>query len=365
MRNIEPKSDTPKAILYSFPPSIWASAVLLGLEEKGFGKDEIDIKTVNLLNGDNLDPAYLRINPNGTVPTLVVPLEKTLSAPDVEVKYKALTETKKIIEFLDKSRTVISKTRTTSHAPAPALTPVSIELSDLNNDIVTLLHSQPADPNFLSLASGTLSSSSPSELAASTSPHTAIIKVMFSNRVNALKTHLEALTSDSPDSESSNPASQKTIDFLKQKLTLSSQVNSIFHGLPGTPPEQYAAAVAATQPFFQTARAAWSAHLPQVLDELNSKIIGPLALGDQVSLADLHMMAWLARVVSCADGKNEKEGVKSIEEKVNWVRKEDVTKGNGEGVEVKEWKVGEKIVTYWETILERKSFKEVYRGGLH
>ena len=55
----------------------------------------------------------------GMVPMLVVPLEKTLSAPDVGVKYKALTETKKIIEFLDKSCTVISKMKTMSHAPAP------------------------------------------------------------------------------------------------------------------------------------------------------------------------------------------------------------------------------------------------------
>jgi len=361
---MESKSDTPKAILYSFPPSIWASAVLLALEEKGFGKDEIDIKTVNLVKGENFDPAYLRINPNGTVPTLVVPLEKTLSAPDVGVKYKALTETKKIIEFLDKSRTVISKTKTTSHAPAPALTPVSVELSNLNNDIIALLHSQPADPNFLKLASGTLSSSSPSDLAVSTSPDIAISKFMFSNRVNALKTHIETLSSsDSPDSESLNPASQKTIDFLKLKLAVNSQLYGVFHGFPTTQAEHYDAAVAAAQPFFQSARAAWSVHLPSILDDLNSKIIGPLALGDQASLADLHLMAWLARVVSSAGGKNEKEGVKNVEEKVNWVRKQDATKE--EGVEVKEWKVGEKIVEYWETILERKSFLEVYRDGLH
>ena len=74
-------------------------------------------------------------------------------------------------------------------------------------------------------------------------------------------------------------------------------------------------------------------------------------------------MAWLARVVSSAGGKNEKEGVKTVEEKVNWVRKQDATKEDG--VEAKEWKVGEKIVEYWETILDRKSFLEVYRDGLH
>ena len=120
-----------------------------------------------------------------------------------------------------------------AHSIEIALTPVSVELSNLNNDIIALLHSQLADPNFLKLASSTLSSSSPSDLAVSTSPDIAISKFMFSNRVNALKTHIETLSSsDSPDSESLNPASQKTIDFLKLKLTVNSQLYGVFSWLP-------------------------------------------------------------------------------------------------------------------------------------
>ena len=63
--------------------------------------------------GENFDPSYLRLNPHGmwgsayrsrnnrtqlsdnagTVPTLVVPLEKTLS-PEIESRYKAIQDTR-------------------------------------------------------------------------------------------------------------------------------------------------------------------------------------------------------------------------------------------------------------------------------
>jgi glutathione S-transferase len=45
------------------------------------------------MKGENFDPTYLRLNPKATVPTLVVPLEKTLSG-DVTSRFKAITETK-------------------------------------------------------------------------------------------------------------------------------------------------------------------------------------------------------------------------------------------------------------------------------
>lgn len=53
------------------------------------------------------------------------------------------------MEFLDKSRSTRSATRTTSTAPAPSLTPATIEFSDVSNQIITLLHSDVADPNHL------------------------------------------------------------------------------------------------------------------------------------------------------------------------------------------------------------------------
>lgn len=52
-----------------------------------------------------------------------------------------------------------------------------------------------------------------------------------------------------------------------------------------------------TEQFIQLSRQNWS-HIVDVLFEIENKIEGPFALGDQISLADLHLIAWLARVMA-------------------------------------------------------------------
>lgn len=98
------------------------------------------------------------------VPTLVVPLQKTLSE-DVESRYRAITESKvgidschnsriltrhqAIIEFLDKSRSPWSQTHTTSQAPAPSLTPATIAFTETSAEMIELVHTDEVDPNNL------------------------------------------------------------------------------------------------------------------------------------------------------------------------------------------------------------------------
>lgn len=107
-------SSTPVATLYTFSGSLWASAPRLGLIEKGcalpcssldlphspadlfrarrrYGAGECVEKNVDLLKGENFAPEYLRINPKGAVPALVVPFAHTVDE-NVVTKYKALTE---------------------------------------------------------------------------------------------------------------------------------------------------------------------------------------------------------------------------------------------------------------------------------
>ncbi|KAG6868596.1 hypothetical protein C0993_000622 [Termitomyces sp. T159_Od127] len=142
-------STVPKAVLYYYPKSIWCAAVLLALEEKGYGNDDIDKKQVDLASGGNFDPTFLRLNPKATVPTLVVPLEKTLT-DEVESRYKALTETEvTIIDLLDKSRSAMSRTHTTSTAPAPSLRPATFAFSAKSKIIIDAIHSEEGNPNHL------------------------------------------------------------------------------------------------------------------------------------------------------------------------------------------------------------------------
>jgi glutathione S-transferase len=71
----------------------------IGLVEKGYADEDVELKVVNLLSGENYSPSYLRLNPNGTVPTLILPISDTTS-PEVATKFRALTDSKEILEFL-------------------------------------------------------------------------------------------------------------------------------------------------------------------------------------------------------------------------------------------------------------------------
>ena len=55
--------------LYHFPASLNSQKVLLTLAEKGLSWDS---QVVNLALGKQYNPEYIRINPNASVPTLVI-----------------------------------------------------------------------------------------------------------------------------------------------------------------------------------------------------------------------------------------------------------------------------------------------------
>lgn len=54
------------------------------------------------MKAENFSPSYLRINSNATVPSLVVPLLETTGA-QVDTKFRALTDSKAVLEFLGAS----------------------------------------------------------------------------------------------------------------------------------------------------------------------------------------------------------------------------------------------------------------------
>ncbi|KAH7119377.1 hypothetical protein B0J13DRAFT_612900 [Dactylonectria estremocensis] len=79
-----------KFIVYSFVGSQWAGVVHLALAEKSFAEADYDIKEIDLVAADNFNPAYLKINPNGTVPSLT---SASLENP--------LTDSIDILRYLD------------------------------------------------------------------------------------------------------------------------------------------------------------------------------------------------------------------------------------------------------------------------
>ncbi len=333
-------SEVPKATLYTFSGSVWASAPRLTLIEKGYSPSDVDLKTVDLVKGENFDPSYLRINSKGTVPTLVVPLLETTSA-EVDTKFRALTDTKAILEFLDKSRSQNTLASSAVEegkelAPAPVLAPATIEGKAVSDEIIALVHDAKVDPNFLLLG---IRSEADLSSAVSGLPGTFV-----KNRNNALIEQQKILSDPNSVSTafdgSANPKASAIQENLKKwyadKIASQDLLTKVYVQNDS----------ASIQQLIQLTNAGWKS-VAETLAKLETKVQGPFALGDQISLADLHLVPWLARLAAVAGAKSEVEAVKSLDK---------VLEGSG-------GKVGEKVKGLWEVFGERPSFKAVYGGG--
>ncbi|PON26514.1 hypothetical protein TGAM01_v204524 [Trichoderma gamsii] len=68
-----------KFTVYTCGGSQWAQVSHLALAEKGIAENEYDVKEVDLFAADNFNPEYLKVNPNGTVPSITSPsLDKNI-----------------------------------------------------------------------------------------------------------------------------------------------------------------------------------------------------------------------------------------------------------------------------------------------
>jgi len=357
--NVNEGVPLPKASLYYYPKSIWCSVVLLALEEKGYGDDEIDLKMVDLSKGENYLTSYLRINPKATVPTLVVPLETTLS-PDIESRYKAIQDTKAIVEFLDKSRSTQSRTHTTSNAPSPSLTPATIAFSAASNKLIGLLHSETANPNLLLYLNARDDAS---------------LRALASERLGMLQARrdtLQRLIDDNARAEVR--VSEKTRQLWEAKKVETEQLLDVYADAEKDAGALDGQAAKKREEYFALAKEAWKS-LREVFPPLLQEMIGPYVLGDQLSIADLHLAAWLARLGKLSGAEVSDDGstlVRKLEEHI------------GDGFSLpKDFSVAEarrragvvtdtesterqsRLAAFWDAVRERGSFKKVYADGLH
>jgi len=323
--------DFPRAILYSYKASVWASVPLLALVEKGYSKDDYIVKQVDITKGENFSPSYLKINPNGTIPCLCLPTSESTS-PDVPTRYRSLRDTMTIAQFLDQARTA-NNINAENGMPAPALAPATIEGKTLSDTLIALAHQPTVDPNFLFL-----SARNADELKAKAEGEQG---EFVRQRQEALKRYIAEAQKDLDDAGGGGgpvPSFEsKTLQFLKEKQEANLVLWSLYNGQAGRENEEK---------FFEASRKAWSESLPDVLNKLDQAMKGPYALGDHVSLADLHIISWLCRIVAIAGGKADANGVEAIE-----------AYADGK-------KAGPNIHTFWSKWVERESFKKVYGGGL-
>ncbi|KAJ7492642.1 hypothetical protein FB451DRAFT_1219111 [Mycena latifolia] len=337
----------PKAVLYYSVHSVWSAAVLLTLEEKGYADDEVDRKIVDLAKGENFSVSYLRLNLKGTVPTLVVPFRDSLSE-DVESRYKAVTDPKAIIALLDQSRSPLSRTRTTSTAPAPSLAPATIAFSASSSAILEILHDDEVSPDvlmFLNARDG------------------ASLKTLAQNIVPVVVGRQKALTECLSDSEAGTvQVSEKVKKFWRDKLGETELLLAVLRDADTEETALDTTGKTKRAEFFAKAHAAWQVSLKDALVRLNKEIIGPYALGDQLSIADLSLAAWIRSLVMLAGGTAADDGSAAI-------GKLEAHIGSGFGLPKdfqvvdarrKEGAAVSKLAGFWEAMGERASWKKVY-----
>ncbi|PFH54456.1 hypothetical protein AMATHDRAFT_52046 [Amanita thiersii Skay4041] len=346
-------SAIPKAVLYYSPHSVWSAAVLLALHEKGYGSDELDLKPVDLSKGENYDVTYLRINPKATVPTLVVPLEKTLSE-DIESRYKAVTDSKTIVQFLDKSRSALSRTHTTSPAPAPALTPATVAFTNTCNTVIDVVRSDAADPNKLRLMNAH-DDVSFQELAKEVLPG-------ILSTCQTLEKYLE-------DAQSGRiHVSEKVIKLWQDKKSTLDSLHTVL--ADGDVPESKLTTDGKVEraKFLENAAKAWETDLKEIVTKINKEIIGPFVLGDQFSIADVHLAAWLTRVLKLSGVTVSDDGESAIKKLEKRMKAEKLLPRNsksGENGETKGEEEETKLGCFWEEIEKRGSWRWVYGNGLY
>ncbi|KAL5535377.1 hypothetical protein ACEPAF_3471 [Sanghuangporus sanghuang] len=356
-----PTANIPKAVLYYNQKSVWSSSALLALEEKGYDEDEVELRVVDLGKAENLSMSFLRINPKGTVPTLVVPLAKTL-APDDDHRFKAVTDTKSILEFLDKSRSAISRTHTISSAPAPALAPATIVLSLAASQLIDILHTDDVNPNQLKYYNYT------SQAAFARTAETLL--PFFRGRQEALSSYITS------SQNAQIQASEKTRKLWESKKADADAFVAVYAAADKDDSTLSPAEKAARDQFRSIAHDLWNVKLRKAITVLNKEMMGPFALGDQISIVDLHLGPWLARIAALCGGLATDNGdviISKIESRIGdrFALPKDFQQivapelGADPFLQITPGAKRVKLAVFWDEMKGRASWMKVYRDGLH
>ncbi|KAI0361707.1 hypothetical protein OH77DRAFT_1417974 [Trametes cingulata] len=239
-------------VFYTFGLSVWAAAPELAIAELGYPADAIQTKVVNLVEGENFTPEFLKINPHGTLPTLVA-------------DGKAYTNTKDVVHYL------------IEHAPKKGVTP--------GTAFIDTIHEEKLDPNAPLLLART-----EEELKASASgfPFTFV-----NNRQKSL------------EKNSTHPEAGPFKAFYDEKKAGNGGILTIYKG---------EASEEAKQAFFKHSAQHWDALASFLLNDLPALLPDSGFLGgDSPGEDDFHLGAWLARIVHLTGGKADKDGYKSLE----------------------------------------------------
>ncbi|KAF7306659.1 GST N-terminal domain-containing protein [Mycena indigotica] len=288
-------------ILYVFAGSVWAAAAELAIAELGYTEPNLIVKTVNLIEGENFSPDFIKKNPNATLPTL-------------EEDGKFYTTTADVIAVLVKD------------APNKVKAGTSI---------VQTIHDDKYDPNFAMLLTR-----NEEELAIKSK---GLAGLFLGNRQKALEKYLQ------------DPAAAPYKTFLEGKkafnggklfnflskhylLTWTQGLLAVVNGTASA--EHKAGFFAQSQAHFASVKTGLYEVVPGLLPE--SGFIGGEIPGED----DFHVGAWLTRIAATTGATSADNGVESL--------------GKAYG-----GPVPAKVAAYWAAWTARPSWKKVYASSLH
>jgi len=283
----------------------------------------------------------------------------------MESRYKAITDTEALIAFLDKSRSVMSHTHTTSPAPAPALSPATVAMSSTANSIITLLHSSPASPELLFYLNA-------KDLAA--------LRTVAPSISTFLKGRKEALDCYVAENEANEVrVSEKTKTFWLEKKSAKEDLLTALDEADKGESELSESGRKAREEYFENTKAAWEVGLAVVLNKLSEDLAMPFALGEQISIVDIHLAAWLHELVILSGGSFRDSGnvaIARLEEHVGggFALAKDVappqpvsaprtTSSDGPAAASTATAPKSKLAVLWDALAARSSWQKVFGVG--
>jgi len=240
-----------KPVVYTFAHSVWAAVAEIAVAELGV---DVEFKTVDLLNGANFEPTFLKLNPAGTLPTLTV-------------GSTVYNDTKTVVSYLN------------STTASPVAKPT--EFTDL-------LHEQKYDPNFALLLAR-----SDEELKAKAG---SIPGVFVANRQAAL------------ERISVTPEAAEFKAFYDEKIGQNGGLLKVY---------KYEVPEEAKKGFFQVSTGHVANIRDLILTTIPAKLPASGFLGGaKPGEDDYHLIGWLARIASTVFAPNDATGILAYEKEL-------------------------------------------------
>lgn len=248
-----------KKTLYVFSGAIWPSAPWLAVIALGY-EDQVDVEQVNLVEGENFAPDFVRKNPTATLPTLLIPGEKTL------------TDTTSVVKYL------------VANSPQPVGKPSG-------TDFVAKIHAEGVDPNF-----ALLSARNKEELKAKSG---GIPGLFVSHRQAALKKYA--------------PTAPDLKNFYERKLAINGFLDNLYSAEEPTDPDQKEVLKDHKEAWFKKSNEAWEAIRAFILNDIPAVLPDSGYIGGEIpGEDDFHLAAWLARIALLTGGTPKEDGASTL-----------------------------------------------------